>query len=414
MNQFPAKIYRLSNGLTVIHQQVAASPVVVTDVWVRSGARLEPETWTGVAHLLEHAIFRGTERLAPGAFDEAIEGFGGIANAATSHDYAHFFMTTAAAYWSQSLPYLAEILLHASIAEGEFERERGVVAEEIRACFDNPDWLGFQVLCECLYPKHAYGRSILGDLEQLEQRSPQEVRCFHRAHYRPESMCVVVVGDVSAQTAVAEIEKRFSEFSAYESCMLPDGEKIEPLSRIHRQELRLPHVEQARLILGWSAPGIEDLESAIGLDVLATILAGGQTSRLIWELREEEQLVFDLGCDFSMQQDASLLTISAILPVENLERVEERIQKAIAHLSYQEVEESELQRVKRLLCNDYAFSTDTPGQLAGLYGYYQTLACLEQAAAYPQLIRQFQSQDLQHLAAQHLSDRYAITTILPL
>ena len=126
---FPASVVRLDNGLTVIHQEINTTPVVVVDVWIKAGARCEPDAWTGMAHFLEHMVFKGTEQILPGMFDAAIENRGGLTNAATSHDYAHFYMTVAADDLEHALPYLASLLLHAAIPADEFVRERHVVIE---------------------------------------------------------------------------------------------------------------------------------------------------------------------------------------------------------------------------------------------------------------------------------------------
>ncbi|MGH2414883.1 MAG: M16 family metallopeptidase, partial [Microcystaceae cyanobacterium] len=217
-NLFPANLFQLDNGLTVVHQYLPATPVVVADVWVRAGAVAEPHHWSGMAHFLEHMIFKGTKRIAPGMFDRAIEHNGGMTNAATSHDYAHFFLTTAAPYLPDTLPYLAEILLQADIPDEEFYRERDVVLEEIRACCDDPDWIGFQTLCESIYQRHPYGRPILGDEAQLMQHSPNQMRCFHRTHYQPENMTVVIVGGVEQELALGLVDESFSEFSISSEC----------------------------------------------------------------------------------------------------------------------------------------------------------------------------------------------------
>jgi len=143
---FPGQVVTLDQGLTLIHQYLPQISVAVVDVWVRAGAIAEPREWHGMAHFLEHMIFKGTKKIAPGMFDQMIEHKGGTANAATSHDYAHFFLTMAPRYLADTLPYLAEILLQADIPEEEFDRERDVVLEEIRASYDNPNCLAFQNL----------------------------------------------------------------------------------------------------------------------------------------------------------------------------------------------------------------------------------------------------------------------------
>ena len=120
-----------------------------------------------MAHFLEHAIFKGTDRLGPGYFDAAIEGCGGLTNAATSYDYAHFFITTASPYFSETLPLLSELLLHAAIPEDEFLREREVVFEEIRQSQDSPDDILFEVTLDTVYQHHPYRRPVLGTQESL-------------------------------------------------------------------------------------------------------------------------------------------------------------------------------------------------------------------------------------------------------
>ncbi|MBW4574993.1 MAG: insulinase family protein [Aphanothece sp. CMT-3BRIN-NPC111] len=404
----------LDNGLTVIHQHIAATPVVVVDVWVKAGAIAEPEDWCGMAHFLEHMIFKGTNRLAPGVFDQVIENTGGVTNAATSHDYAHFFITTAAQYLEETLPALAELLLNAAIPEEEFVRERDVVLEEIRSCYDSPDWLAFQTLTESIYQRHPYGRPILGTEAHLMQRSPAQMRGFHQHHYQPENMTVVIVGGVAKEAALDLVNKSFQHFCPRGDCPVEEAEAEPPLTEIRRQELYLPRLEQARLLMGWIGPGVDQLRDAYGLDLLSVLLAEGRSSRLVRDLREEQGLVQGISSGFSLQRDSSLFTISAWLKAEHLERVEALIRDRLSELATNSVSEAELARCQRRLCNDYAFSTEAPSQLAGLYGYYNTIATPEVAVTYPEQIQRFKASDLQQLAQQYLSPHnYAVTVLQP-
>ena len=414
---FPANVSRLDNGLTFIHHYLPATPVVVADVWVRAGARREPEHWSGIAHFLEHMIFKGSKKLAPGVFDQEIENRGGTSNAATSHDYAHYFLTTAAPYLKDTLPYLAELLLNAAIPEDEFVRERDVVLEEIRQANDDPDWLGCQALSESVYHQHPYGRSVLGTERELMQQSPEAMRCFHRAHYQPENMSVVIVGAIAQESALELVSRTFQPFSQRSECphSAVAGEKLMTgESGIRRQELYLPRIEQARLLMAWMGPGVEQLRSAYGLDLLSVLLAEGRTSRLVRELREEQQLVQAICSNFSLQRESSLFTISAWLELRDLEQVESLICDHLNELQNTPIPQAELARCKRLLCNEYAFSTETPNQVAGLYGYYNTIAEAKLAVVYPSQIQSFEAEHLQRLAQQYLSPHnYAITVIKP-
>lgn len=413
--QFPANIFRLDNSLTVIHQHLPATPVVVTDVWVKAGATHEPEEWSGMAHFLEHMIFKGSARVATGEFDWQIENSGGIANAATSHDYAHFFLTTAASQIPNTLPYLADILLHATIPEDEFIRERSVVLEEIRSSNDDPDWVGFQALCQNIYKVHPYKRSILGDEELLMQHSPNQMRCFHRTHYQPENMTVVMVGGIEQEAAISLVSESFAEFGLRSECPPNPIEAEPPLVDIVRQELYLPRIGQARLTMAWLSVGAECLEDAIALDLLSVILAGGRCSRLVQELREEKQLVLDVCSEFSLQRDSSLFTIGAWLETKDLDTVEKIISDRILELQEQPIPTAELNRSRRLLYNDYIFSTETPGQIAGVYGYYNTIASVEQSIMYPSIVNSLDAKQLQRVARQYLSpERYVITLLKPM
>ncbi len=409
-HNFPATVTQLSNGLTIIHQQLSHTPVVVTDVWVNAGARCEP--WSGIAHFLEHMIFKGTKRIPPGWFDYVVENYGGIANAETSYDYAHFFLTTAATHWRNTLPYLAELLLQAEIPEEEFLCERSVVLEEIRQTNDDPDCFAFQALCESLYDQHPYGRSILGTEEDLLARSPNQMRCFHRTYYQPHNMTVVVVGDVDQQTAIQEIELAFHPFSVPSECPPFTIAPQPTLTKPQHREIRLPNIEIARLLMGWRCVGIDGLEDAVGLDLLSVLLAQGSASRLVRELREEKQLVQEIASCFSLQRDSSLFTIEAWLAPQQLQQVQEMVRDRVEQLQTQLVSEKELNRAKRLLCNDYAFSTETPGQLAGLYGYYSILAQPELSLHYPSWVQQLQPEDLQRLAKTYLSPQTCVVTVM--
>jgi predicted Zn-dependent peptidase len=410
--QFPADVFQLENGVTVVHQNVPATPVAIVDVWVRSGAIVEPEAWSGMAHFLEHMIFKGTDKLAPGVFDWTIENQGGMTNAATSHDYAHYFMTTAAQNLETTLPYLAELLLNATIPDQEFERERDVILEEIRQAHDNPDWQVYQALMESIYQHHAYGRPVLGTPEKLIQRSPAEMRAFHRTHYQPENMTVVIVGAVEQEFALETVSRHFDCFAAPATCPFDKTEAEPPLTEVRRRTLGLPRLGQARLIMGWLGPGVEQLEHAYGLDLISALLAEGRTSRLVNELREERGWVQGINSSFSLQRDSGLFTIVAWLDPQYLESVEALICDRLADLACTPVSDLELARCQRLLSNDYAFSTEAPNQLAGLYGYYSTIHQPDSATRYPHVIRKFQAADLQRLASQYLSpNHYAVTTL---
>lgn len=312
------------------------------------------------------------------------------------------------------MPVLAELLLNAAIPDDEFCRERDVVLEEIRQTYDNPDWLGFQSLIEQVYPSHYYGRPVLGTETDLMAHSPWQMRCFHRRNYQPENMTVVIVGGVPEDRALDLVSKSFQYFSEPLECPSLELAAEPILQGVRKQELFLPRIEQSRLLMAWKGPGVKQLRHAYGLDLLSVLLAEGRCSRLVRELREELQLVQSINSSFSLQQESSLFTISACLEPQYVDQVELIIRNYLCELQTAPISEPELGRCKRLLCNDYAFSTEAPSQLAGLYGYYNTIATAEMSVTYPEQMQSFQVAELQKLAHQYLCpNNYAVTVMQP-
>jgi zinc protease len=411
--EFPASVCKLDNGLTFIHQQITATPVVVADIWVGAGSALESRPCFGMAHFLEHMIFKGTAKLAPGVFDRNIENRGGVSNAATSYDYAHYTLTTPSSQVQHALPQMGEILLNAAIPDDEFNRERDVVLEEIRQAQDDPDWQGYQHLLNNIYQHHPYGRSVLGTESQLMQNSPQAMRNFHSAYYQPENMTAVVVGGISQESALEIVGETFCQFpNRCHEFLQPESISKPLITGVSRQEIAIPRLEQARLIMAWVCPGVEKIRAAYGMDLLSALLAEGRTSRLVRDLREEKQLVQGICSNFSLQKECSLFTITVWLESEYVERVEAVICLHLQKLISEGISQAELTRCQRLLCNDYAFSTETPNQLASLYGYYSTIAQPEIAVTYPQQILSYDVLELQQLVSRYLSvEQYAVTVM---
>jgi predicted Zn-dependent peptidase len=373
-----------------------------------------------MAHFLEHMIFKGTDRILPGEFDRIIESQGGVANAATSHDYAHYTFTTAASSFASTLPYLAEMLLEACIPDDEFEQERLVVLEEMRQSHDDPDWLAFQNLMQTAYGQHPYNRSVLGSEEILLGLTPDHMRCFHRSCYRPDLMTVVVVGAISRQEAIDVVSAAFSGCNpAANGDMEANLDVASPaLCDVRRHLDCLPRLQHGRMTMAWLGPCVDRLEDALQLDLISTILAEGRTSRLVKELREEMGWVQDICSGFTMQKDPGLFTVGAYLDTQYLEPVEHKVLEQIERITTVPVTDAELQRAKRSLCNDFAFAVESPNQLAGFLGYYGLLGCQglcsDWSRIYTNTIAKVQPQDLLQLAQKYLStQKYAIATLLP-
>ena len=404
--------------MTLIHQPIYTTAVVAVDVWLAAGAACEPVDRAGVAHFLEHMIFKGTDRILPGEFDALIEDSGGSSSAATSYDYAHFGFTTACDQFALPLQYLAELLLGANIPDLEFERERCVVIEEMFQSLDDPDWVAYHGLMATAYGQHPYGRPVLGYESSLRNLTAADLREYHQGFYHPQLMTVVVVGNVDLEEAIAQVEAAFSRGqNSNPGSLCPFTPVV--LDQIPAVQVRqLYGVEQARLIMAWLGCEVTDLSAAVGLEMLAMVLAGGRCSRLVRSLREERGWVLDIGSDFTAQRSPGLFSVSALLDAHFLEPVEHQIQQEIEVLNQTPIGAQEIAHARKVMTNQFAFMTESPQALASVLGYYAVLGCdlcENWFEHYCDLLASATPQRLQELAQRYLpSDRYTINCLLPL
>lgn len=413
---FPASVLRLDNGLTLVHQEIATTPVVVADVWVRAGATLEPKPWFGMAHFLEHMIFKGTERLASGEFERHIEERGAVTNAATSQDYTQYYINTAPKDFAALAPLQIDVVCNAIIPDDAFERERLVVLEEIRRSEDNPRRRTFRRSMETAFEQLPYRRPVLGPEAVISQLKAQQMRDFHRTWYQPQSITAVAVGNLPVEELIATVAEGFSVSEQLTVNSQQLGVNPEPaFTEVVRREFVDESLQEARLVMVWRVPGLKQLNDIYGLDVLAGVLGHGLTSRLVRDLREERELVTSIGVSNMTNQLQGTFYISAKCAVENLQAVEEAIAQHIRILHTELVSEPEIARVRRRVANKFIFANETPSDRAGLYGYYQSMVGdLEPAFNYPDHIQSQDATDLMQAAQQYLSpDAYGVVVLKP-
>jgi predicted Zn-dependent peptidase len=369
-------------------------------------------------------IFKGTSQLPLGEFERRIEARGGVTNAATSQDYTHFFITTAPQDFAALAPLQIELVMNPLITDSEFERERPVILEEIRRAQDNPRRRTFYRSMALAFDQLPYRRPVLGPAAVIEGLTAQQMRDFHNYWYQPERITAVAVGNLPVetliQTVAASFEQaltgrqmsspsRFSDTNIYRSA--PEA----AFATVYRQDYIDPALQQARLVMNWRVPGLANVEQTDVLDVLATVLGRGRTSRLVQDLRERKQWVTSISASNLSYWQQGVFSISAHLPTENLATVEAEIAAHIAQICQAPITENELRRVQTQVANRYVFGSESPSDRAGLYGYYQTLTGqLEPALTYPAKIQQLTPEDIQAAAQQYLSAQaYGVLTIRP-
>ncbi|MBI2462107.1 MAG: insulinase family protein [Candidatus Rokubacteria bacterium] len=350
----------LDNGLKVLLLEDHRSPVATFQIWYRVGSRNERPGLTGLSHLLEHMMFKGTARFGPGVFATTIEQLGGQDNAFTSQDYTAYFVNLAADRLDVVLELEADRVQHLLLDPKAFEAERRVVLEERRTrTEDDPVSAMAEELGAIAFRLHPYGLPIIGYKEDIERLTVEDLRAWYRAYYAPSNALVVAVGDFNAAELLEKIRKAFGAIPRGPDPppvrVVEPGQDGERRVVVKKQEARLAFV-----FMGYLTPNHASPDS-FALDVLATILAAGRSSRLYQGLVYEQRLALDAGGDYSfLASDPDLFTFYAsVLPGKTVEEVERALLAEVERLKTEPVTDEELARAKNQIDAGFVFRQDS-------------------------------------------------------
>jgi zinc protease len=367
------RLERLDNGLTVCLLENRQAPIVTSALFYRAGTRDEPAGHGGVAHFLEHMMFKGTERYGPGEIDRRTQALGGSNNAFTSHDATGYYFNFAADRWTEGLVIESDRMAGLLLDPEQVASERQVILEEI-AMYDSEPWDALEMEVQAgLFLPHPYGRPVLGTREELLATGPDELRAFHRRFYRPDNAVLIVVGDLEAN-ALEAVQDTFGRLPArgdHRNGSLP----ITPLQGLRRIERRKGEV--ARMLLALPAPSGAHPDHP-PLRLVTTLLAGGRTSRLQEALVDGGQLCAWVSADLSESLDASQLSITAeVVPGVEPERVEAEVFRLLDDLMRNPPSEEEVERARQISTADWVFGHERVHQQAISLGLAATLFDLD-------------------------------------
>ena len=298
------EITTLASGLRIATATMTNVETASVGVWVDVGARYEAAEVNGVAHMLEHMAFKGTQQRSARGIAEAIENVGGQLNAYTSREQTAYYARVLADDVPLAVDLLADILQHSVFDEEELARERGVVVQEIGQVRDTPDDLVFDQFQETAFPGQALGRSILGPPEVIAAMPRTALIDYMARHYGPKRMVLAAAGKIEHARVVELGERLFGELPAASD---DQGEPAEYRGGERREERDL---EQAHLLLGLPAFAYTD-DDFYALQVLSAMLGGGMSSRLFQEVREKRGLAYSIFSFASCYRDTGFLGIYA-------------------------------------------------------------------------------------------------------
>jgi zinc protease len=394
----------------VIVQEHRASDVVALQLWVRAGGRDEAASELGLAHYLEHMLFKGTTSRPTGFIDRDVEGVGGRMNAGTSLDYTYYHMVLPAARTNAAIDLLADISVNASLEAAVLDAEKRVVLEEMRLSEDNPRRFLARKLHETIFEGHPYGRPVIGTPELVRGLTRETLLAFYRRLYAPEAFALVVVGPVTVTEVIDRAQRAFGRLPRSGTSPLPAP--AVPALRPRQVEVERPGT-QAYLALGWHAPRIDHADVA-ALDVLVTILGQTRTSRLTRSLRDDLKLVNTVSSGYAALEAAGAVSVSAQMDPRNLERVEKEILREVGRLRDEGVTEPERRRAITAAEAQHEFANETAEGRAHALGRAETVWRLEGELAYLDRVRTVTRAQIQAAAQKYLDPaRYVRVTFVP-
>lgn len=391
----------LPNGVVLIGHDHRAADVMALQLWVRVGGRDEAPDELGLAHYLEHMIFKGTPTRPPGSIDRLLEGLGGRSNAFTAYDYVHYDVVLPAAQVATGLELLADIAVNASFPVEEIEREKQVVFEEMRLTQDDPEQFLRRRLSEVTYAGHPYGRPILGTRQFVADLTRKQLVAFYRKHYVPANMVLVAVGPVPHRELRPMVDRTFGRLrgpAPPPRAAVP----VPPLTERRLDDVRRPE-QQAYLGLSWQAAAIAS-EDVFAVDLLTYILGDGPASRLNQVVREERGLVAAIEAIFIARARSGFVSVLSRLEPGRLTEAEAAILEVVRRVREEGVTEAERQRALVTAESFYAFDIETAEGLARSYGQAETAWTLADELAYLDRLRKVTAAEIQAAARTYLRD----------
>ncbi len=363
-------VIRLKNGLTVLIKQDDRFPLVNARLYVHAGSGYETPNQAGISHLLEHMVFKGTEKRGPGQSARDIESVGGNMNAATSFDYTVYYVEVPEEQMALGLDVITDMAFHAAIKPEELKSEKEVVLKELERGEDSPSSMLFKTLQGMLWKGSSYEWPIIGFRDTVRGLSSEDIHNYINKFYQPQSMMLAVVGKVDPDKVLAEAKKLLGGLQNTRSVTPPDPIAI-PAKGDGPTVVTLPG-QWNKVYLGAAFP-IPNGTSAkcAGLDVLAQLMGGDDTSRLYRKFKYDKQLVDDISMSAMTLERGGLLYVSATLDADKVEEFWKELTTELATFNPDDFTDQEIRRAKLNMEDALFLTKETLSGLASKTAYFQ-------------------------------------------
>ncbi len=389
-----------------------AADLVTMDVWVGAGTRRETAATNGVAHFMEHLIFKGTPTKKPGEIDAAIEDLGGSLNAATSYDWAHYYGTVASADTPAALAVLADALRNAQMRQSDIDAEKPVILSEMAREAGRATGRVSRAYDALMFPKYPYGRPLLGTAESVSAMPRTTILDFYHTYYAPGNTTLVLAGHLTPDAGFALAQKTFGTWPVR---AVPEDKTLPLVPPVGIQEQNLTAATaHGFLQIGFRAPSVRDKPDAWTMDVLMTLLGQGGNNRLEQDLTRRRKLTRAISTNYLTQRDPGTMSVSAEFDPGDYDTVKTAILAEIKALRDQPVSDAEIAAAKHTLLSSYLFDTQTSTGRANALGFYSKIDTYQYDTDYVGHFESVTPASVQAVARKYFDlSAYTLVTLLP-
>jgi zinc protease len=410
--------FTLSNGLDVVVIPDHRAPVVTHMIWYKVGSADEPKGVSGIAHFLEHLMFKSTDKIAVGEFSKIISRLGGQDNAFTDQDVTSYHQRISKERLGTVMEMEADRMEHLRLTPEEVATERQVILEERRSRIDNsPTALLDEQMNATLYLSHPYRVPVIGWEHEMAKLSREDALRFYKRYYAPNNAVLVVAGDVTPEEVKRLAEETYGKVPANPNVDRHMRPEEPPHIASRRLELKDPRAGNASFQRYYVVPSYSTAKpgEAEALDLLMKILADGSTSRLYRKLVVEDKIAATTGGDYSgWELDSGAVSLYAVPAGGNgLDKIEASLDGVLADIRDHGVTEAELARAKKTFLADYIYESDNQASLARRYGWGVAVGrSVKDIEAWPQAISNVSVDDIKRAADTYLDLRGSVTGYL--
>jgi zinc protease len=408
------KEYKLGNGLRVLFIEEHKAPVATFQVWYRAGLRNEPTGKSGLSHLLEHMMFKGTPKYGPKTFSRIVQKNGGTDNAYTTKDYTAYFELFSSDRITLSIDLEADRMRNLTLDPEEILSERSVVMEERSLRYeDDPQNSLFEEVVAAAFKVHPYQRPVIGWMSDLKSVEREDLYNYYKAHYSPDNAVVIIVGDVNADEIMGKISRSFGNITpglSRKNITYTEPEQRGEKRVLLRREAELPYI-----LIAYHTPSFPD-EDSYALDVLSLILSNGKSSRLYQSLVYEKKISISASADYSgFNKDPYLFFFSATAsPDKDIKEVEDSLYSEIDRIKTEPPSEREIQKAKNQIESSFIMGQDSIYIQAMKYGIFEIIGDWRLIDRYLDGIRKITPEDVARVAKKYFKeDNRTVGILIP-